>query len=229
LLYLSVIEDVRVPVSNKLHYLPGDIGIYHHLSIVGYKIAMNSELDHKLKKIIQEDDKATLEELMIRMSLPPTSQLFEECAGKLAQNCFAYLFSIRDADTVKQDNQFLKLCVDQAKKGCNYDGRTLWCNSHKRNAPTPPPAKYSLPWDFSIRENVFVLALNEGTRIGDMKKAMNFVKMLIMMRVPCGDNLYFTINSIDSIQGYVSLFHKYIYQDHFTTYASKARQNQRGG
>lgn len=187
------------------------IGISYHLYVSGDKMSAIAEIEHKLTRIIHDDDKAQLEEVMTRMGICPSSRLFEACAGSLAPNCFIYLFSIRDSVTVKRDGDFLRLCIKQAQQGCNYDGRALWQNSHKRNAPSAPPAKYSLPWEFCVPETCFITALSAGLKMNDRKKALAFVKMLIMMRVPCGDNLYFTINSIDSIQGYVSLFHKYIY------------------
>ena len=190
-------------------------------------MSIEPEIERKLVKIIQDDDKALLEEMMTRMSIYPYPRLYEACAASLAPNCFSYLFSIRDATTLKKDTDFLKLCIKQAQMGNNFDGRPLWQNSHKRNAPSAPPTKYSMPWEFSVPETCFIAALSSGLKTNDMKKALAFVKMLILMRVPCGDNLYFTINSTDSIQGYVSLFHKYIYEKHFQMYASKARKNER--
>lgn len=183
----------------------------------------STEAIHLIKKFIMSDDKASIERLNVKFDqIPP--ELFEYCAEYLSLSCFDYFLSIRDAECAKQDDNFTKLCATKAAAGLRFDDQALWVNSGKRNAQKPPPKEYHLPlWKHSVPESVYLIALKKAT--DDKDKTKDFVKNLMMHRIPVTDMTYISVNSNPTIQGYVSWINRYLYQEQFGIYASKVRKN----
>ncbi len=186
-----------------------------------------SLMETRVKRFIENDDVVALEQFFNDFRLELSHSLFDFCSEHLAVNCFMFLYNSRSEETISRDNRFFKFCSDQASKGLNYDDRPLWTNSHKRNAQNPPPPQYKIPWGHSVPESVFYNALIAGVMRNDTQRATSFVRMLMMSNIPIGDNLYFSVNSDHRIQSYVSMLHKYLYQDHFNTYRAKKKKNSR--
>lgn len=185
------------------------------------------DIANRLKEIITNDDHTILEEFMNDFNLSVQSEMYNLCAEKLAINCFQYLLGRRPEHIVRSDNNFTRQCSIQAQAKCNFDGRPLWENSHKRNARTPAPSQYIEQWGHSVSESVFYTALLSGALTNNKEKSKQFVKMLMMNTIPIGDHTYYSVNEDNRIQGYVCMLHKYLHQDAFTTYARKKKQNLR--
>lgn len=202
--------------------------IDYAIDSTGTEMDLN-EVMKKVKKYIDSDDKAELEVFVKSCSsIKFSNYVFVYCCEKLSRSCFDFFYSFITPKELKNEEQFTKKAADMAKQGKNYDGRDLWTNSHKRNARTPPPAKYSSPRESIIPEECFYVLIKTGKTNDVMDKAKDFVKYLMIINVPIGDNVFYSVNEDSSIQGYVSMLYRYLYQGCLTgLYASEKKKNFR--
>lgn len=182
------------------------------------------EMEKAILNFIKNDDYVNLR-TFVETNRPVISEnVYIECAKHLALDCFTYFLSIRTRAEIQRDQAFIKLAREKAQLGKNFDDRDFWKNSHKRNARTPPPPKYSASWDCSVTEDVFY-AILVGMK-DNHTRAKSFINYLIMNEFPIGDNLYYQVNQTESIQGYVSMLHSYMMSG-FNMFPGKKKTEQK--